>query len=313
MPMGTSPGASPTKGGGTGGTVWVTGAAGLIGRRIMANAAACAPGWRVIGLTRAELDLEDDAAVVRRFREDAPSVVIHCAGLTRSPACEADPEAAWRANVEVTARLAGLAQGGRLLFFSTDLVFDGTRGMYREEDAVNPLGVYGRSKAEAEVQALRRPAHRVLRTSLNYGESATGDRAFNEELVRQWRAGRVPGLFVDEYRCPIGAEVTARIAWRLALATDSALGIGGGEPAARIFHVAGTERLSRLEIGRLIAALHPELNPGMTAGSLKDYRGGPRPADTSLDCRKVERVLGLSLPRFSEWLAAGAGPDAWNG
>jgi len=74
--------------------------------------------------------------------------------------------------------------------------------------------------------------------------------------------------------------------------------------AAGLFHVAGKERLSRWQIGELLAARWPQLNPKLEPGSIKDYAGPPRSADTSLKCAKAEGLLGRPLPGLSEWLKA---------
>lgn len=273
-------------------TAWITGAGGLIGSCLASGAAECAPGWRIVPLTRAELELTDAAAVRERFRREQPAIILHCAALSRSPVCQADPALARQLNVEVTAQLAELAAKQRFIFFSSDLVFDGRKGSpYVETDAVNPLSVYGETKAEAERLVLANPRHLVVRTSLNGGASPTGDRGFNEELRRAWQAGRVPRLFVDEFRCPIAAIVTARATWELAL-----------RGCAGIYHVAGSERLARWEIGRLVAGRCPELRPRFEACSVKDYRGAPRPPDTSLGCGKAQGELSFPLPGLTRWL-----------
>src|SRR5206468_1060896 len=101
-------------------------------------------------LTRPELDLADLAAVRGRFRSDCPALVIHCAALTRTPECQANPALARKLNVEVTARLAELAADIPFIFFSTDMVFDGRTGNYDEYSPTNPLGVYAETKVEAE-------------------------------------------------------------------------------------------------------------------------------------------------------------------
>lgn len=273
--------------------VWVTGAGGLIGHRLVEAAARYAPGWQVIALTRAGLDLTDFAAVRDRFRRDSPQLVIHCAALSKSPACQADPALARKVNVEVTAHLAELAAAIRLLFLSTDLVFDGHDGNYDEAAAPNPLSIYGETKAEAERHVLRNLRHTVIRTSLNAGASPTGDRSFNEELRRAWGNGRTLRLFTDEFRCPIPVAVTARAVWELARLERTGL-----------YHVAGGERLSRWQMGQLFAARWPGLHPRMEAASLRDYDGAPRPPDVSLNCAKAQRVLSFRLPGLTEWLRA---------
>jgi dTDP-4-dehydrorhamnose reductase len=270
---------------------WITGAGGLIGHHLLRVAPQAAPGWRVAGLTRAELDLTDTAALRARFQQERPSLVIHCAALSRAAACEADPALARRVNIEATALLAELAQDIPIVFFSTDLVFDGAKGGYVETDAVNPLNLYAATKGEAEPLVLRHPRALVLRTSLNGGASPTGDRGFNEEMRRALAQGKELSLFTDEFRCPIAAVVTARAAWELAL-----------RGATGLLHLAGSERLSRWEIGRLLGERWPALPGRMTPGSLKDFKGPRRAPDTSLDCARAQALLTFPLPRFSQWL-----------
>lgn len=271
--------------------VWVTGAGGLIGSHLVNIPVAQGSRYQPIALTRARLDLTDFASVERQFREDQPGAVIHCAALTNNPACEKDPELAWHLNVEVTRHLARLASSIPFIFFSTDLVFDGKQGNYRETDIPRPLSVYGETKLAAEKIVLENPLHSVIRTSLNGGNSPTGDRGFDEQLRRAWERGQTLRLFTDEFRSPIHASVTARAVWEL-LAAD--------EPG--LYHVCGSERLSRWEIGRLIADRHPELRPRLHPGSLKEYRGAPRSPDTTLNCQKAQSILSFQLPAFTSWL-----------
>jgi dTDP-4-dehydrorhamnose reductase len=274
-------------------TVWLTGAGGLIGNYLLQTAPACAPQFRVVPLTRSRLELTDANAVCHAFQQDDPKLVIHCAALTKSPACQADAALAWKLNVEATARLAELASEAPLVFFSSDLVFDGRRGNYAEIDPVNPLSVYAETKAAAERIVLAHPQHMVIRTSLNGGVSPTRDRAFNEEMRRAWEQGKAVKLFTDEFRCPIPAIATAHAIWEL---------IARRQPG--LYHVAGTERLSRWEIGKLLAARWPQLNPKLEAASLKDYHGAPRAPDVSLNCAKAQKLLSFPLPGLTQWLAA---------
>ena len=274
-------------------TVWITGAGGLIGSYLVRSAPGFVPDARVRALTRECLDLTDFSAVRAEFHRQQPHLVIHCAALSKSTECEADPSLARRLNVEVTALLAELAAGIPLIFLSTDLVFDGRTGNYEESAATNPLGVYAETKVAAEQIVLANPNHTIIRTSLNGGTSPTGDRGFNELMRRSWRAGQTLRLFTDEFRSPVSAEVTARAIWELA-----ALDRPG------VYHVAGSERLSRWQIGRLLAARWPQLEPRLEAASLKEYRGVPRAPDTSLNCAKAQKLLSFRLPGLTEWLAA---------
>ena len=268
--------------------VWITGGGGLIGsflRRLIPQS------FQPIAPSHHELELTDEVAVRKFFARTDPELIIHCAGLTRSPSCQQDPKLARTLNVDLTRRLVEFAGKRPLYLFSTDLVFDGRKGDYAEDEAVNPMSVYGATKAEAEQIVLAHSQHVVVRTSINAGHSPTGDRAFNEELCRAWKSGKTTRLFVDEFRCPIPAEITARAAWELVQSN-----------ARGIFHLAGPERLSRFEIGRLVARYSSGIEAMIEASFLRDYDGPPRSPDTSLDCRKIQRRLSFQIPAFTAWL-----------
>lgn len=273
-------------------SIWITGATGLIGNYIVQLAPKYAASAQVIPLTRAKLDLENFAAVREAFKKDSPGLIIHCAALTNTPTCEKNPALTQKLNVDVTAVLAELAANIPFIFFSTDLVFDGRVGNYDESSPVSPLSVYGKSKAEAERIVLANPNHTVLRTSLNYGTSLTGTRAFNEQMKLAVERGETLGLFTDEFRCPIPAIETARVVWELA-----------AQDKPGLYHVTGTERLSRLQIGQLLLKHWGKTDAKIREESLKDFRGLPRSPDTSFDCAKVQKLLSAPLPRFSDWLA----------
>ena len=272
---------------------WITGAGGLIGNYLVQSALKFAPRRRVRALTRDQLDLLDFAAVQREFQKDSPQLVIHCAAVSSIVGAEADREPARRMNVEAAKLLAELAADVQFVFFSTDLVFDGRKGNYAEGDAVNPITFYGETKAAAEQIVLKNPRHLVVRTSINGGISPKGNRGFNEQLRLSWRTGRTMKMFTDEFRCPIFAGETARAVWELA-----------NQNCAGIFHVAGAEKLSRWQIGQLLARRWPEVAVKIEPGSAKDFPGPLRAPDTTLDISKVQKVLSKPLPGLTEWLAA---------
>jgi dTDP-4-dehydrorhamnose reductase len=273
--------------------VWITGAGGLIGNYLVQTAAQFAPQFQVVGLTRSQLDLTDYAAVRAEFQRQQPQLFIHCAAMSRSPDCQANPVLARKLNAEVPAQLAGIALKIPFVFFSTDLVFDGQKGNYVETDAVNPMSVYAETKIIAEDIVSRHPRHLIIRTAINGGVSPTGDRGFNEQMRRAWQHGQMTNLFTDEFRSPIHASVTARAVWELV-----------AQKAAGIFHIAGGEKLSRYAIGQLIAARNPRLNARITPDTLKNYHGAPRSPDVSMDCAKAQRLLSFPLPGLTDWLAA---------
>ncbi len=169
---------------------WITGANGLIGNYLVQIASRFAPGWRVRALTRAQFDLLDFEAVRHEFQKDQPQLVIHCAAMSGIAQAQANPAFARRVNVKITELLAELTMEIQFIFFSTDLVFDGRKGNYIETDTVNPIHVYGETKAVAEQIVLRNPRHLVVRTSINGGISRGGKRGFNEQLRLAWKIGQ---------------------------------------------------------------------------------------------------------------------------
>jgi dTDP-4-dehydrorhamnose reductase len=281
----------------------ITGAAGLIGQYLVKTASRWAPGWDVKGLTRAELDLTDRERVERMWQSIKPNAVIHCAALSRTKDCEQDPELARRINVGVTEHLAQLSQDIPFIFLSSGEVFDGRTGWYGETDEPNPINVYGQTKLEAEQAVLRNPRHTVVRIVLTAGTSETGDKSFVEDMCRTAKAGKDVTLYADEFRCPLPAGVIARVIWEL---------VDRKQPG--LYHLGGSERLSRWEIGETLLPWCPELKGRLVKGSARNHVGRPRPADLSLRCDKIQRLLSFQITGFREWLAGRSrrGADLWD-
>ena len=127
--------------------------------------------------------------------------------------------------------------------------------------------------------------HLVVRTSINGGRSPSGRRAFNEQLRRSLlRAGQGMTLFTDEFRCPIPAAETARAVWDLA-----------AKNRAGLYHVAGAEKLSRLQIGELLMKRWPEMTTQIRSRSAKDFPVHQRALDTSFDIHQGSKGIVLSI------------------
>lgn len=242
--------------------VLVTGAAGLIGGYLMNTAGRWASRWDVRGLTRADGDLTRPDHVQRLWECHKPEVIIHCAALSRTGACESNPTLARAINVEAARHLAAVARDIPFIFLSSDQVFDGAKGSYVETDAVHPLNVYGQTKAEAEQVVLANRGHSVIRVALTAGASSTADRSFVEDMLRSAAKGATLTLFTDEFRCPIPAGPLVRAIWEF---------IEQQRPG--LYHLGGRERLSRWEIGELLAGWYPDLKAAIRPGSVADYVG----------------------------------------
>ncbi len=275
----------------------LTGASGQLGayllreRRRQGTVVAAWSGRRrgeLWGCPLCPVDLTDADAVAAAFREARPDVVLHAAALTAVADCQREPERAEQINTRGSTVLAELADRAkvRLVHLSTDMVFDGERGGYREEEAVAPLSVYGRTKAAAEKAVLACPRALVARVSLLFGPSLTGQPAFFDRQATALREGRPLTLFHDEWRTPLSLLVAAR--GLLALAESDVVGV---------MHMGGPERLSRLEMGQRLARslqCDPVLLVPVSRGSVAAAE--PRPRDLSLDSSRW-RCLAPEQPR----------------
>jgi dTDP-4-dehydrorhamnose reductase len=241
--------------------------------------------------------------VEARIHALKPDLLIHCAALSRTKACEQDPEKARRINVEVTKHLARLSQDIPFIFLSSGEVFDGRTGWYGETDEPNPINVYGRTKLEAEQAILQNPGHTVIRIVLTAGMSESGDRSFVEDMCRAAQAGKDVTIYADEFRCPLPAGIIARAIWEL---------VNRNQPG--LYHLGGSERLSRWDIGEILLPWYPELKGRLVSGTARNHVGSPRPADLSLRCDKIQSLLSFRIPGFREWLAQRPrrGVDLWD-
>ena len=235
----------------------------------------------LFGYPLRQVDLADKDAVAAAFHEARPDAILHAGALASVGECYKDAERARKVNTLSSATLAELAAEAaiRLVFVSTDLVFDGRRGSYREEDAASPLSTYGRTKAAAEQAVLAYAGAAVVRVPLLFGPSLVGRPTFFDQQTAALREGRPIALFHDEWRTPLDYRTTA-LALLALLETDF---VG-------MLHVGGPERLSRLEMGQRLARFF-RCDPSVVVAVARDSTPAaePRPCDTSLDSSRWRR------------------------
>lgn len=238
--------------------VLVTGGTGTLGRRLRESPQVASDD--VAAPTRAEMDVADERAVEAAFEKARPEIVVHAAAVIRNK--NANDPSMWaettRVNVWGTGLVAAACRrhGARLVYVSTDFVFDGNKpgGLYVEDDLPAPLGYYPLSKLAGEGLALAVPRALVVRTS------------FNEDGA--WPYAKA---FTDRFTSKLPASVAAAEIW---LAAKS--------PFEGVLHVGGPRR-SYFEFAR---TLTPDVQP-MTLSDLRT--SDPMPIDTSLDSGRWNR------------------------
>ena len=215
------------------GPILVFGAAGQVGRELMALAAARNAG--AIGLTRQDVDARDAAAVAVAVAREKPRLVVNCAAYTAVDKAESEPEAAQAANCAAAGAIAWAAarHGAPVLHLSTDYVFDGSKiGAYTEDDPIAPLGVYGRTKAAGEAMVREvAPRHVILRTAWVYGIYGAN---FLKTMLRLAAERDRLRVVADQRGTP---TATADIAEAI-LVVDAAF--ARGDTSSGTFHFAGT-------------------------------------------------------------------------
>ncbi|NNE33930.1 MAG: NAD(P)-dependent oxidoreductase [Rhodothermales bacterium] len=240
--------------------VLVTGANGLLGQALV-RVLTSHPRYDVLATGRSDvplfedascgyvrLDITDATSVKRVFDTFAPTCVVNCAAMTQVDACETDREACWLTNVDAVETLARLcrASGARMVQVSTDFVFDGLAGPYREGDRPDPVNFYGRSKLAGE-NVLREAGldnWTIARTVLVYGAEPNLSRSNIALWVHnELSLGNPIRVINDQVRSPT---------YNVDLANGIELILRYG--ASGIFHLSGPEHLTVCDFARRIAA-----------------------------------------------------------
>ncbi len=241
-----------------------------------------------VALEPVDLGDTDPMALDRRLEAIDPDAILHAGAISAADIVRKDPDRAHAVNVEGTRRLAAWASqhDRRLIYTSTDMVFSGRKGHYRETDAAEPVLAYGLSKRRAEPFVVATPRGLVARVALMFGPSRCGRVSYLERSLAALDRGEPQTLFVDEYRTPLDLPTAAA-----ALVT-----LLEGEEVGTL-HLGGPERVSRHELMRRIAGTLG-LDASLVQGNHQADVPGPepRPADVSLDTTRLAAVL-PDLPR----------------
>ncbi len=271
----------------------VTGASGNLGRVVVRRMAddysALGIGHLNIHRPMIALDIRDSDVFGGFLRQSAPDIVVHCAAYRDPDFCETHPEETRRLNVgPVQALCENLLPTSRLVFISTDYVFDGQNPPYREDSPPQPLNVYGQSKQEAEDFVRTRPNSVILRIPLLIGAGPDwASSGFIAQAVHNARAtGRV---VVDDVliRFPTWThDVAEAIAFLLAKEVEG------------VFHMSGPAGKTRfawtIETAEILGISPSHLEPSKTPIP----RPAARPRDSQL---ATDKIRSLGFGHFTEF------------
>lgn len=285
-------------------SLFVTGGSGLLGNavaraaqtsyKVYANYGNHLPSLPGVELVKLDIrDLDQTLAAIERVK---PAVIIHTAALRSLDFCEAHPEDTQAVNVIGTENVAKAAARchARLIHISTESVFDGKKGMYKEDDVINPVTVYGKSKLEAEFRVAQFAADYVIaRTSGLYGWSQFG-KSLGEFVLGDLRARKSLQMFVDSFLSPTFVGNLSAALLEVA-----------GTKYSGILNLSGSERCNRFTFAKELAKVFGLNEALVLPSSVGEVQMKvPRMKDSSLDVSKASAMLKTRLLNVRDGLVA---------
>ncbi|MBM3329184.1 MAG: dTDP-4-dehydrorhamnose reductase [Calditrichaeota bacterium] len=279
--------------------VLITGSAGMLGQKLLTTLSgdlyaltgcdlAPAPPVEEVPCHYLQLDVTDRKQTIAEVKAIAPAVIVHTAAMTNVDACETRREECWRSNVYATENvaLAGRLVGARIIYISTDYVFDGRAGPYDEEARPNPVSYYGKSKLAGE-NVIRGNSGEwtIVRTIVLYGYGRDARASFITWLLGELRAGRPVKIVDDQWGNTTIADDLAAAIDRIILLQKSGL-----------YHVGGAGFSTRYEFALTAArvfGLDESLIHPITTESLA--QPAKRPLRSGLMTQKAEEELFLTF------------------
>lgn len=270
----------------------ITGASGLFGSKL-ANIAS-RKNYKVYSGysqdqpdygTAVQFDVSDKKAVEKVFAKINPEVVVHAATLTDVDKCETNKDLAWKVNVEGTKNVVEAAKKSHafMVHISTDYVFNGEKGNYKETDLPDPIDYYGITKLKAE-ELVQNTSEEycIARPSVIYGASpAAGKINFALWLINKLKSNELPKVLTDQWNSPTLNTSMADMALEIV-----------ERRLTGIYHISGATRISRYNYAKLLAQtlnLNAEL---LTPSTMAEFSWpAKRPKDSSLDTSKAQQTL----------------------
>lgn len=242
------------------------------------------------------LDITDGIAVNDFILAHEPELVIHAAAMTQPDECEQHPIECWNVNVTATRFLLEAAEkiNARFIYISTDFVFDGVNGPYKETDEPGPVNYYGSSKLAAEKSVMESDLQwAIVRTVLVYGNILVGNRSNVISWVKEnLMNGKAIKVVSDQLRTPTYVEDLAK---GILLVVE--------KNAAGVYHISGEEEMSPHDMA-IATADYLQLDKSLMTKVNADTFTQParRPLKTGFVIDKAKRELGYQPTSFKDSL-----------
>lgn len=286
--------------------VVVTGSNGLLGQSLLGLLLKEKENYQVIGFSRGEnrsgrndfeyvsIDIKEEKLLLKKLNEFKPDVIINTAAMTNVDACEEDKENCYKLNVDAVQYFTDYSKenNAHLIHISTDFIFDGEKGPYKETDAPNPLSYYGWSKLKSEeIVTTSQIDFTILRTILVYGKVFDMSRNNIVLWVKQsLEEGKEITIVNDQFRMPTYVEDLA-MACKLAI----------DKKAHGVFNVSSNKLLSIYEIAQEIAEVFElDKNLILPISTTTLNQNAKRPSITGFDLSKTNTELGFYPKSFRE-------------
>lgn len=275
--------------------ILITGGSGLLGSSLVALAPS---GYEVFatyrtnipkGVRPIKIEMKDSSLLRKTIETIRPKFVIHTSAATDIEWCEVHADETYSINVVSTDVLASASKsiGAKFIYISTDSVFDGTKGWYKEDDKSNPLNVYSKTKLEGERMAAKYDDALIIRTTF-YGFSPFSTKeSFVPKVVRKLRQNISVKAATDVINNPLIVSKLSELIYDL-----SEREISG------IYHIASSNVMSNYDSAIRIASIFGLDKYLIQKTTLKELSAelkwkAKRPLNTSLNPEKASRIIGI--------------------
>jgi dTDP-4-dehydrorhamnose reductase len=271
--------------------ILITGSTGMLGKDIYTLLKS--EGYDVFGISRNMgqfsdylIDLTNEKQLLNFLDMSKPQIIIHCAANTDVNDCELNKENAFLLNVKSTEILSSFSNDVRFIYVSTDSVFDGQKGNFKEVDQTNPLNYYAYTKLEAEKAVINNNKNSVILRTNIYGYHINRGKSLFEWAFNNLKHNQIINGFQDVYFNPLYTKQLSKVIKALV----------DNKKINGIFHAGCKEKISKYDFIKKVAEKFTFETSMITAKSIDEFSSETkRPKDTTLESSKLSGILDMEF------------------